>query len=161
MCSWCRLRRGKPALINCDTRRSALRSWYSTPGERAPDICWTGYWVGPRASLDFQRRLKFFATTGIRNPHRPARSLLSLYWLSYSPLWPQDKVISTSIKRGTTKQEGQRDTSCLSWHTVLSRYTIINAFGECDKNQNIPKFMSTRQRDDNKFVMSVYSINRN
>jgi hypothetical protein len=61
------------------TRRgegSASRSGRSLPREKPGTHC-TGGWVGPRAGLDSCR---YLSPTGIRSPHRPARSQ-SLYGL--------------------------------------------------------------------------------
>jgi hypothetical protein len=55
---------------------SASRHGRFTPGERAPGTHWLGDWVGPRASLDDVKKLKFLLPPGLelRPLGPPARS---------------------------------------------------------------------------------------
>jgi hypothetical protein len=47
------------------------------PGKK-PGTHWIGGWVGPRAGLDFWRKEKSLAPTGIPTPDCQARSLVAI-----------------------------------------------------------------------------------
>jgi hypothetical protein len=128
---------GTPALMNFGTVRrwSASRPCHFTLGDRAPDIRWRGGFVGPPASLDVLEKTKISCPCwDSGTPHRPARRLLSLYWLSYPPcdvkiLW-NVLLISTNNESTTNIAKKVHVTKfSLSEHMDLSWCTIINAFG--------------------------------
>jgi hypothetical protein len=73
-----------------------------TPGERAPGAHWIGGWVGPRASLDYVVKRKFFIILGLEL--RPLGRSQSLYRLRY----PGSSSISVHVFSATGRLVTQR-----------------------------------------------------
>jgi hypothetical protein len=82
-----------------------------TPGERAPGTHCIGGWVGPRAGLDAEVRIRILCTCQGSNPGCPVHSQ-TLYWLSYS-VWRVKFIFCLCYS-----PYGNCNTECVMWYWV-------------------------------------------